>query len=184
MDVIHIILGALQWFGLTFSAAWIACRFMPDRWYRRLEKPIWTPPDWLFGPVWTMLYLLMATSAFLVWNKYGWSHAGGALSLFLLQLALNAAWTWIFFDRHQLGWAFYECVGLTVTLLATAHAFWRLEPLAGLLMIPYVAWVFFATLLTGTIWHLNGWSVTELTTATIEAPAQKSFPSADVQKVK
>jgi translocator protein len=149
------IIGAFIWFGLTLVAAGIASQFMPDRWYRKLDKPVWTPPNWVFGPVWTLLYLLMATAAWLIWSKHGWNDGGRALSLFLVQLVLNAAWMWLFYGRRRMDLAFYEIIVLWTAILATTTAFWRLESLAGLLMIPCLAWISFAVLLNGSIWSLN-----------------------------
>lgn len=149
------ILGAVGWLVLTFAAAALGARFLPDEWYRRLNKPAWNPPNSIFAPVWTMLYLLMAVAAWLVWRRYGISGALVPLLLFVAQLLLNAAWTWLFFGRHQIRAALIDIGVLWVTILATLVSFWKLEPLAGILLLPYLAWVSFATLLTWTIWRMN-----------------------------
>ena len=126
-----------------------------DKWYRTLAKPDWNPPDWVFGPVWTLLYILMALAAWLVWAK-GWQIAKYALALFLLQLILNAAWSWLFFGLRQPGWAFAERLVRLAAIIVTAVAFARITPVAAWMLTPYVAWVAFAGLLNFTIWRLNG----------------------------
>ena len=149
------LLGGLVWLGLTFVAAWIGTRFLPDAWFQRLNKPRWNPPNWLFAPVWTMLYLLMAAAAWLVWRRYGLGGAFIPLSIFVLQLALNSAWTWLFFGRHRPLAALVDIVLLWAVILVLLAMFWRLEPLAGVLMIPYLVWVSFASALNWSIWRLN-----------------------------
>ena len=149
------IAGAVGWLILTFGAAAIGARFLPDEWYRGLKKPAWNPPNWVFGPVWTVLYLLMAAAAWLIWRKYEIAAAIVPLSFFVLQLALNAAWSWLFFGRHEPGAAFIDLLALWVVILVTIILFWAREPLAGILLLPYLAWVSFAGALNGTIWRLN-----------------------------
>jgi tryptophan-rich sensory protein len=122
-------------------------------WYAGLAKPAWNPPNWIFGPVWTFLYISMAVAAWLVWRQGGlWQWA---LALFAVQLALNAAWSWLFFGFHLPGAAFFEVVSLLVAIAATTIAFWPKSMAAGILMVPYLAWVSFATVLNFTIWRLN-----------------------------
>jgi len=124
-------------------------------WYPTLRKPAWTPPGWLFGPVWTALYVSMAVAAWLVWTKAGARAAAVPLALFALQLALNAAWTPVFFGLRMAGAAFGVIVALWAALAATTAAFWHVRPVAGLLMLPYVAWVAFAAALNFAIWRMN-----------------------------
>ena len=155
MTTTQAILGAVGWLALTFGAAWLGSRFLPDEWYKRLTKPTWNPPNWIFAPVWTVLYLLMAAAAWLVWRRYGITGAVLPLVLFVVQLLLNAAWTWSFFGLHRPGAALIDIVVLWVTLLTTLILFWRLEPLAGILLAPYLAWVSFATALNWAIWRMN-----------------------------
>ena len=155
MTTTTIIVGAVGWFALTFGAAALGARFLPDEWYRSLKKPTWNPPNSIFGPVWTVLYLLMAAAAWLVWRKYGFGGASVALILFVVQLALNAGWTWLFFGRHQIRSAFMDILILWMVILMTLILFWRLEPLAGIFLTSYLAWVSFAAVLNGTIWRLN-----------------------------
>lgn len=152
---------ARQWLGLggflllTFAAAAIGSQFMPGEWYARLAKPSWTPPSWLFGPVWTLLYVLMAVAAWLVWKDRGFAGARVALVLYSVQLAFNAAWSWLFFGLQRPGLAFAEILVLWIAILATLIAFWRHRALAGALLVPYLAWVSFATALNLAIWRLN-----------------------------
>ena len=123
--------------------------------YAGLAKPAWAPPGWLFGPVWTTLYLLMGVAAWLVWRKAGWSGASGALSLFVGQLVCNAAWSWFFFAWRRGALAFGGVVLLLGLIIATLVAFAQVERLAALLLVPYLAWVTFAAALTYTVWRAN-----------------------------
>lgn len=124
-------------------------------WYPTLRKPAWTPPDWLFGPVWTALYLMMAVAAWLVWSRAGLLGARVGLGLFLVQLVLNAAWSGLFFALRSPGAAFAEIVALWAAIAATIVAFARVSPTAAALLAPYLLWVTYATALNGTIWVLN-----------------------------
>jgi len=122
-------------------------------WYASLNRPSFTPPNWLFAPVWTALYILMAFAAWRVWKKTGlrsWE-----MAIFALQLALNFAWSVLFFGLHRLGAARIEIVVLDLTVLAALFLFLRRDRLAGILLLPYWAWSLFATVLTHTFWRLN-----------------------------
>jgi tryptophan-rich sensory protein len=122
-------------------------------WYASLTKPSWNPPNWLFGPVWTALYICMTVAAWLVWRQGG---ARGPLTLFAVQLALNAAWSWLFFGFHLPGAAFVEILVLLAAIAATTVvAFWPKSKAAGILMVPYLAWVAFASVLNFAIWRMN-----------------------------
>jgi tryptophan-rich sensory protein len=122
-------------------------------WYPALVKPSWTPPGWVFGPVWTLLYPMVAVAGWLAWRE-GRSRRGTLL--YLLQLALNAAWPWIFFGERRLGWALVAIAGLWLAILGTIVAFWRTTSRgAALLLVPYLAWVGFALALNAAIWWLN-----------------------------
>ena len=154
-----------QWPGLLISAlvclgvaglGSIAMTGEIPAWYATLRKPSWTPPTWVFGPVWTFLYLTMAIAAWVVWRKVGLAGAAKPLTLFAIQLALNLAWSWIFFRFHLIGAAFVDMILLWLAILVTAVAFWRVTPLAGWLLIPYILWVSFATALYYGIWRMNG----------------------------
>jgi translocator protein len=156
--------GARDWLALalfvavSFAAGAVGALFTgvtESPWFRNLERPAWYPPEWVFGPVWSLLYLLMGVAAWLVWRPRGWEGARAPLTLFGAQLVLNAAWTWIFFGLRMPGPAFVEIVALWLVLLATIVAFWRVSRLAGGLMVPYLAWVTFAAALNFAIWRLN-----------------------------
>jgi translocator protein len=121
-------------------------------WYAGLAKPSWTPPGWLFGPVWSALYLGMAVAAWLVWRR---GEALMPLALFAVQLAFNAAWSWLFFGLHNPGLGFLDIVLLWAAIVATLIVFWRRSLVAGLLFVPYLAWVSFAAVLNFAVWRLN-----------------------------
>ncbi len=123
--------------------------------YGRLRKPPLTPPPAAFGPVWGTLYLLMGVAAWLVWREGLSRRTALALGLFAAQLALNFAWSLIFFGQHRIGAALIEIAALWLTILATIVAFWQIRPLAGALLVPYLAWVSLATYLNAGIWRLN-----------------------------
>ena len=124
--------------------------------YAQLEKPSWAPPARVFGPVWTALYLLMGIAAWFVWRAQGWSGAARiALTLFLIQLALNALWSWLFFVFHKGALAFAELVVVFLVVVATALLFTRIEPIAGILLVPYLIWLAVAMVLTHTVWRDN-----------------------------
>jgi len=126
-----------------------------EGWYKTIAKPSWNTPDYVFGPVWTTLYVMMAVAAWLVWKPAGVKAATLPLTLFAVQLLLNIAWSWIFFGAHQPGWAFGEIVLLWLAIVATTVAFFRSSTLAGGLLVPYLAWVSFASALNFAIWRLN-----------------------------
>ena len=126
-----------------------------DGWYRTLAKPTWNPPDSVFGPVWTTLFILMAIAAWLVWQREGFKAAALPMTLFGVQLVLNVSWSWVFFGMHQPGWAFVEIVILWLAIVATTAAFFRRSQIAGCLLVPYLGWVSFAAVLNFTIWRLN-----------------------------
>ncbi len=147
--------GLIVWLAACFSAAAPGAFSRPGEWYAALEKPIWNPPAWIFGPVWTLLYILMAVAAWTVWRRGGFAAQRWPLGLFLLQLLLNAAWTPLFFGMRQIGPALLLLLLLVPTLTATLRAFWRIHRPAGALLIPYLAWVSFATLLNAALWWMN-----------------------------
>jgi translocator protein len=124
-------------------------------WYPTLHKPAWTPPNWVFGPAWTTLYILMALAAWLVWRRGGWTARRGALGLFAVQLVLNAAWSGLFFTLRSPGVAFAEIMLLWCVILATLWSFGRVSSLAASLFVPYLLWVTYAATLNGTIWRMN-----------------------------
>ena len=143
------------WLTLCFAASATAVFVSTDGWYAGLRKPSWNPPSWVFGPAWTALYLLMAVAAWLVWREGGWKAQGRVLAVFLMQWLLNALWTPLFFGLHRPGLALAEIVALWLAIAATLWSFWRVRKLAGLLLVPYLAWVSFAAVLNFAIWQLN-----------------------------
>lgn len=151
------ILGLLGWLALCFATAALGAwaSINASSFYGELARPSWAPPAWLFGPVWSALYFMMAVAAWLAWRERGFAGARGALTLFLVQLAANALWSWLFFGWKLGALASVEVIVLWALILATLMAFWRIRPLAGALLLPYLAWVSFATVLCITIWRMN-----------------------------
>lgn len=151
------IIGFAAWLVVSFTAAGIggAASIQAGPFYTQLIRPEWAPPPNLFGPVWTILYVLMGIAAWLVWRAGGFRAARTALTLFLVQLAVNALWSWLFFGWHLGGLAFADIVLLWVLIVATLVAFWRARPWAGALLIPYLLWVSFASVLNYSVWQLN-----------------------------
>lgn len=125
-------------------------------WYPTLIKPSFNPPSWVFGPVWTLLYLMMGIASVLVLQK-GWESGAvkAALAFFAIQLILNGLWSVLFFGMRMPGLAFLEILVLWVAIGVTLVLFWRVTPVAGMLLLPYQAWVTFAAVLNGAIWILN-----------------------------
>lgn len=127
-----------------------------DTWYQTIKKPDWQPPKWLFGPVWTTLYIMMGIAFYLVWKKpVEPSKKRMAVTLWIIQLVLNFFWSFVFFRQHQIDWALGEIVILWAFILLTIFAFARLNKVAAWLLVPYISWVTFAGILTYTIWELN-----------------------------
>ena len=139
----------------TFSAAAVGALFMPGSWYETLVKPAWTPPNWLFGPVWTALYIMIAVSGWLIWRQAETSHVRLALIVFAAQLALNSLWSWLFFGLQRPDLALIDILLLEGAIAWMIVLFWPLSRLAGALLIPYLIWVSFATLLNAALWRLN-----------------------------
>lgn len=148
-------LGLAGWILVSLAAGGAGARFRPGAWYASLVKPAWTPPDAVFAPVWTALYVAMGVAAWLVWRRAGFGGAGAALGLFLAQLVLNALWSYLFFGRHRPDLALLEIGVLWIVILAVTLLFWRAEWRAGALMVPYLAWVGYAAALNLALWRLN-----------------------------
>ncbi|HEY1059021.1 MAG TPA: TspO/MBR family protein [Limnobacter sp.] len=123
--------------------------------YANLVRPEWSPPGWLFGPVWTALYILMGISVWLVWKQSPSARRTGALEWFVAQLLVNGLWSWLFFAWNLGLWAFVDVVLLLVLIACTVRAFWPLNKLATILLLPYLAWVGFASILTWSVWRAN-----------------------------
>jgi tryptophan-rich sensory protein len=137
---------------LTFCAPLGGLVSPPGAWYETLNKPAWNPPAWIFGPVWTLLYLMMALAAWLAWKKtQGWR----VLIPYFIQLALNAAWTPVFFGLKQPGWALLVIIALWLAIVQTIRVFRPVSRTAAWLLAPYLLWVSFATVLNFTLWRMN-----------------------------
>jgi len=150
------VLALIGWLLFCFIAS-AAAAFIPiGSWYQSLNKPTWNPPAWVFGPVWTVLYILMAVAAWLVWREGGWKKQKFPLGLFIAQWLLNVLWTPLFFGMHLIGLAFIDIAMLWLMIAATTFTFWRVSKPAGLLLLPYLAWVSFASVLNFVLWRLNG----------------------------
>ena len=151
------IAGLIGWLVVTFAASAVGARASIEArsFYGQLVQPAWAPPAWLFGPVWTVLFALMAIAAWLVWRSGGVRGNRIALGLFFVQLALNGLWSWLFFAWHLGAWAFAEVLLLWVFILSTLLAFWGVRAFAGVLLVPYLLWVSFAAALNYALWQLN-----------------------------
>lgn len=147
----------LAWLLICFTCAGIGAiaSVSAPAFYTQLVRPDWAPPASLFAPVWTTLYVLMAIAAWLVWCRRTNGNNKPALLVFIIQLILNAQWTWVFFDWQQGALSFACIVVLWCLIAGTILLFWRLRPVAALLLLPYLAWVTFATALTWSVWQAN-----------------------------
>jgi len=148
------IVAFLIFLALAFAAAGFGALFPPGEWYAGLNKPSWNPPSWLFGPVWTVLYVMIATAGWRIWQRFGLD-AKPALAFWGVQMVLNALWSWLFFGLKQPAPAFAEIIALWLAIAATIHLFWRRDRVSGLLLVPYLLWVSFASLLNFTLWQMN-----------------------------
>jgi len=149
--------GLLGWAIVTLLAAALGARasISAADFYANLTLPAWAPPAGVFGPVWTVLYAVMALAVWLVWRQGGWRAAAPALALYLLQLALNVLWSWLFFGWKQGALAFADIALLLALIVATIVAFHRVRPAAAWLLLPYLAWVTFASALNYAVWQAN-----------------------------
>lgn len=151
------IIGLIASFIISFAASAVGAiaSIKAQSFYGVLTQPDWAPPGWLFGPVWTALYAMMAVAVWLVWRRGGFKANSVALTLFLFQLVLNGLWSWLFFAWNLGALSFLNIIVLWVFIVATLVSFWRVDKLAGALLIPYLLWVSFASLLNYTMWQLN-----------------------------
>lgn len=147
--------GLLGWIAVVAVAGTFASYFDPGSWYQGIAKPSFTPPSWIFPVVWPILYLLMAIAAWLIWKDFGFTEGRRPLKWFGVQLALNAAWSWLFFGRHGIASALAEIALLWIAILFTLLLFWKKNRWAGLLMLPYLLWTTYALALNYAIWQLN-----------------------------
>ena len=150
-----------QIYGLIISiviclgVGFIAGRFQPGDWYQSLAKPAWTPPGWVFPVAWTVLYISMGIAAWLIWKTNGFAAAATPLSIFILQLVFNGLWTVFFFGLKSPGLALVDIGLLWISILVTVILFWARQPLAGIILLPYLLWVSFASALNYAIWRMN-----------------------------
>ncbi|MGM0587576.1 MAG: TspO/MBR family protein [Bacteroidota bacterium] len=153
------IISLIIWLAICFGVAYLGAMVSPgiasSDWYDSLRKPVWRPPNWLFGPVWTTLYTMMAVAMWLVWRKVRFAIDPLPYYWFGIQLILNLLWSWLFFKYHWLGLATLEILLLWISISITMYLFYRYSNIAAALMIPYLLWVTFASILCGTIWFIN-----------------------------
>jgi len=151
------IYGLMGWLLVCFvgSAVGAIASIQAKSFYSQLIQPDWAPPPGVFGPVWTTLYTMMGIAIWLVWRSGGFQQNKYAVMLFLLQLSFNALWSWLFFAWQLGALAFAEVIVLWILIVTTLISFWRVRPLAGVLLIPYLLWVSFATVLNYSLWQLN-----------------------------
>ena len=149
--------GLIGWLLVSFAASAIGAvaSIKAQSFYGELTQPSWAPPGSVFGPVWTTLYTLMGIAAWLVWREGGFQKNKTALTLFLVQLVVNALWSWFFFAWHLGAYALIDLIVLWLLIVATLLAFWRVKALAGALLVPYLLWVSFAGFLNYAVWQLN-----------------------------
>ena len=149
------IIGLACFIAACFLAGLTGALFRPGDWYARLKKPSWRPPNRLFAPVWAALYLMIAVAGWLIWRQAGFAGAGLPLAVYALQLVLNAAWSPLFFGLRRPDLGFIDIVLVWVSIIATIVLFCPIHVVAALLLVPYLAWVSFATALNFAIWRLN-----------------------------
>jgi tryptophan-rich sensory protein len=149
------IVALVGFVAASFLAALTGAWFPPGPWYERLNKPAWRPPNWLFAPVWTVLYGMMAVAGWLVWRQAGFAGAGLALAAYALQLILNAAWTPLFFGLRRPDLGLVDIVLLWLSIVAAVALFAPISVVAASLLVPYLAWVGFAGALNFALWRLN-----------------------------
>lgn len=151
------ILGLVGWLAVVFIAAAVGAVASVDAdvFYSELTRPGWAPPASVFGPIWSILYLLMGVAVWLVWLDGGFRLRRAALALFLIQLGVNALWSWLFFAWNKGSWALADILLLWLLLVATLAVFWRVRPTSGVLLLPYLLWVSFAAFLNYSVWQLN-----------------------------
>jgi len=134
------------------AGGFVTAKAIPG-WYSELRKPSWNPPNWIFGPVWTLLYLMMGTASWLVWREVGFRE--NWVAFYGAQLFLNAIWSWVFFGWRRLNFALVNIILLWLAIVACTVVFWRISVIAGAMLIPYLLWVSFASALNYRIWALN-----------------------------
>ena len=137
---------------LCLAAASTGALFQPGEWYESLDKPSWTPPNWSFGVIWSILYVMIAVAGWIVWRETGF---GAAMIFWGLQLVLNGAWSWLFFGRRRMDLAMIDVVALWLSIAIFIVLAWRVSTWAGLLFVPYLIWVSLAATLNRSVWRMN-----------------------------
>lgn len=149
------VLALIGWILLCSLAGLFGAQFEPGTWYQLLTKPLWTPPNWIFPIVWPILYILMGIAAWLLWKMKSTTSLRTEFTWFFVQLVLNALWSWIFFGLHLIGTGLAEILLLWISILFTTLLFWKKNRIAGILLLPYLLWVGYASALNFAIWQLN-----------------------------
>ena len=149
------IVSLVVWLIICLGVGFFGSQFTPGTWYTSLDKPVWNPPSSIFAPVWTCLYILMALAVWYVWIQAGHPGRIHAVAVFVVQLVLNGLWSYFFFGLHRPGAAFLEIIVMWGAILVTMVLFWKIRPLAGILLMPYLLWVSFASVLNHQLWRLN-----------------------------
>jgi len=155
MDTTKKVATLIGWIALCSLAGVFGAQFEPGTWYELLSKPAWTPPNWIFPVVWPILYVLMGISAWMMWQVKEVDLSGTEFRWFFVQLILNALWSWLFFGLHLIGTGLAEILLLWISIIFTIMLFWGRKRLAGILLIPYLLWVSYASALNFAIWQLN-----------------------------
>jgi tryptophan-rich sensory protein len=149
------IIGLIGWIVICSLAGIFGAQFEPGTWYESLQKPSWTPPNWVFPVIWPILYIMMGISAWLMWKMKEVSIRSTEFTWFFVQLILNALWSWVFFGMHLISTGLAEVFLLWISLVFTILLFWNKNRTAGLLLIPYLLWISYASALNFAIWQLN-----------------------------
>jgi benzodiazapine receptor len=152
--ILKFVISLLLPLSLGAIAGMFTAQAVPE-WYATLNQPSFNPPNWVFGPVWTTLYLILGFSFFLIWKQERSKERNQAILIFLVQMVLNFGWSFLFFYHHLIGFALLEIIALWVTIIGMIVMFYRIRPLAGYLNMPYLLWVTFATILNASYYFLN-----------------------------
>lgn len=153
-DILGLVLFTVVCLCISAIGGWVTSQSVGN-WYQGLEKPDFNPPDWVFAPVWALLYLAIALSGWRVWRRHGLAGAGAAMTAYGVQLTLNLTWSFLFFGGRMIGLALAEILVLLGAIGINAWLFWRIDRPAGWLLVPYAAWVAFASVLNFALWRLN-----------------------------
>jgi tryptophan-rich sensory protein len=153
-DILGLVAFVVVCLAISAVGAWATATSVRD-WYPTLNKPAFNPPNWIFAPVWTTLYVMIAVAGWRVWRARGFADAQSAMTAYALQLALNLVWSFVFFGAQAIGAALVEIVALLAAIVVNVRLFRRIDRVAGVLLLPYAAWVSFATVLNAALWQMN-----------------------------